>query len=125
MIAAPKKTGRPAGTARAWSGRQGAIGFRLKMVARADAADTLTGMAWERDWEARHAGERVGGLAWLDMPGAGPIEKKLNWFLFRRGLLEEGDLLLAGATPAERQHWRNRRAIARSRAKNRAAIWDF
>lgn len=28
------------------------------------------------------------GKTWRDMPGAGNMEKKLNFFLFRRGLYE-------------------------------------
>lgn len=38
-------------------------------------------------WEALHANHTVRGLHWYDMPGERAI-KKLNWFLFRRGLLD-------------------------------------
>lgn len=49
---------------------------------------------FEKDWEARHEHARHEGLHWRDMPGNEYQMKKLNWFLWRRGMyVEEMDVL--------------------------------
>ena len=47
--------------------------------------------AWEKLWLARRAMERVRGKGILDMPGVDYDHKKLNWFLWKRGLLENDE----------------------------------
>lgn len=44
---------------------------------------------WEKLWLARRAMERVRGRGIMDMPGVDYDHKKLNWFLWKRGLLND------------------------------------
>lgn len=46
---------------------------------------------FEADWNERRAGDCYAGLKWQDMPGSDDILRKINWFLFRRGLLADTD----------------------------------
>lgn len=45
--------------------------------------------AWEKLWLARRKGLRCRGKGIEDMPGVDADHKKLNWFLWTRGLLNE------------------------------------
>jgi hypothetical protein len=44
---------------------------------------------WEQVWEARHSRDLVCGQSWRNMPGTDPDQKKINFFLFKRGLLDD------------------------------------
>jgi hypothetical protein len=48
--------------------------------------------AFERLWLARHRLEKCRGKGVLDMPGVDTDHKKLNWFLWKRRLLDDDGL---------------------------------
>lgn len=45
--------------------------------------------AWEKLWMAKMSHLRIRGKGVLDMPGVDYDHKKLNWFLWRRGLIDD------------------------------------